>query len=187
MKQIRSISLTKTQKLQLLTDNCTYFNKGLLCSPLFGIGENITRVVLRNYRIKNKKDSGCAYEVGKMTNRHLVILFAAVCAVSAAAAAVTGAVRSGGTTAKIYVDGKLYKSIDLTGVRESYTVDIDSENGHNTILVEHGKISMQSADCPDKLCVKQGAIKDGKMPIVCLPHKISVSVEKNSDVDSVSR
>ena len=135
----------------------------------------------------SKKGGGCAYEVGKMTNRHLVILFAAVCAVSAAAAAVTGAVRSGGTTAKIYVDGKLYKSIDLTGVRESYTVDIDSESGHNTILVEHGKISMQSADCPDKLCVKQGAIKDGKMPIVCLPHKISVSVEKKSGVDSVSR
>ncbi len=80
-----------------------------------------------------------------------------------------------GTTADIYCDGELYKSIDLSKVKKAYTVDID---GKNTVLVEPGAISMKSALCPDKLCVKQGRITNGEYPIVCLPNKVIVKIEK---------
>lgn len=90
--------------------------------------------------------------------------------------------------AQIYVDNKLYDQIDLSRVQNSYTIDIPiSENKHNIILVESGAISMQSADCPDKLCVKQGRISGGAYPIVCLPHKIIISMEGEKGTDAVLR
>ena len=92
------------------------------------------------------------------------------------------------TVARIYVNNKLYDKIDLGKVQESYTIDIpNSENKHNIILVENGAISMQSADCPDKLCVKQGKISTGAYPIVCLPHKIIISLEGEKGTDAVLR
>jgi hypothetical protein len=36
---------------------------------------------------------------------------------------------------------------------------------------------MEGANCPDQTCVKQGVIKDGTVPIVCLPHKVIVRIE----------
>ena len=95
---------------------------------------------------------------------------------------------SGADIANIYVDSKLYDSIDLSKVENSYTIDIQvAADKHNIILVEQGAISMQSADCPDKLCVKQGKIQNGTYPIVCLPHKVIISFENNDKTDAVSR
>lgn len=92
------------------------------------------------------------------------------------------------SVANVYVDGKLYHSIDLNDVKNNYTIDIpNSEDKHNIILVEKGAISMQSADCPDKLCVKQGKISGGSYPIVCLPHKIIISIEDEKNTDAVLR
>ena len=45
---------------------------------------------------------------------------------------------------------------------------------------------MESADCPDKLCVKTGKIKDNSHDIICLPNKVRVEVTKKSAIDAVS-
>ncbi len=79
----------------------------------------------------------------------------------------------GGATALIYVDGELYRRVELSGVRESYTIDIGDGN---VALVEEGGISMHSANCPDKLCVKQG-YATVLQPVVCLPNKVTIIVE----------
>lgn len=58
--------------------------------------------------------------------------------------------------ARIYQQDNLLYEIDLSTVKKSYTLTIDGENGaENVILVESNQISMQSATCPDHLCVKQ--------------------------------
>ena len=44
-------------------------------------------------------------------------------------------------------------------------------------LVEPGRIRVESADCPDKVCVNQGYISDGTVPIACLPHKLIIRIE----------
>lgn len=80
-----------------------------------------------------------------------------------------------GSIAGIYCDGVLYETVDLSKVKEPYTIDV---NGKNTVLVEPGKISMQTAECPDKLCVNQGKIMAGEYPIVCLPNKVIIKIEK---------
>ena len=88
--------------------------------------------------------------------------------------------------AQIYQNDKLLYEIDLTKVKEPYTITIDGDNGaENQVLVENGQISMQSASCPDHLCVKQGTISDGILPIICLPNHIRISVasEEESSYD----
>lgn len=84
--------------------------------------------------------------------------------------------------AQIYQNDKLLYEIDLTKVKESYTITIDGDNGaENQVLVENGQISMQSASCPDHLCVKQGTISDGILPIICLPNHIRISVASEEE------
>lgn len=86
--------------------------------------------------------------------------------------------------AEIYQDGTCLYRIDLSEVTETYTISIEGEHGEkNTIRVEPDAIAMESANCPDQLCVEQGAISDGLFPIVCLPHQIYISIT-SSEGDS---
>ncbi len=89
----------------------------------------------------------------------------------------------GGTIAVITVDGVEYDRIDLSKVAESYDIDIDTQYGHNTVHVEPGRISVTEADCPDGVCVAQGAIDKGGVPIVCMPHRLVVKIE-GSGIDA---
>ena len=83
----------------------------------------------------------------------------------------------GGTVAVITVDGQEYKRIDLSRVTESYDIEIDTKYGHNTVHVEPGCIAVTQANCPDGICVAQGAIDRGGVPIICMPHRLVVKIE----------
>ena len=84
----------------------------------------------------------------------------------------------GGSVAAIYVDGALYDTIDLNAVAVAYERTIRTEYGWNTIWVSHGAIQVADADCPGHDCVKQGAVTDGVIPIVCLPHRLVIQIEE---------
>lgn len=88
-----------------------------------------------------------------------------------------------GTTALIYLDGELLQTVELDPVAEAYTLPIGEGN---VALVEPGRISMHSADCPDRLCVKQGHATV-LQPVVCLPNRVTIIVEgpAKDDVDIV--
>ncbi len=75
----------------------------------------------------------------------------------------------------VTVDGK---EVGRYSLFENRTVDIPSAGGgENTVMIENGEVSVSSANCPDKICVSHRKIsKDGEV-IVCLPHKLVVSVE----------
>lgn len=120
-------------------------------------------------------------------NKHLIIIFCAVFVICSAVALFLFLHKPIRTTANIYVDGCLVKSIDLSQVNEGYSFDISSQGGKNTVLVEHGKICITDADCPDKVCVKTGWARSG-MPVVCLPHKVVIELTAISEeIDSVSK
>ena len=42
--------------------------------------------------------------------------------------------------------------------------------------MEPGRIRVSAADCPDQVCVEQGYISDGTVPIVCLPHGLVIEI-----------
>lgn len=90
-------------------------------------------------------------------------------------------------TANIIQNGEVIRTVNLD-ITEPYEFEVISEDGgHNTIRVENGRIGIINADCPDKICVKQGFIDNGALPIVCLPHKLSVVITDNeNDTDAVS-
>lgn len=80
----------------------------------------------------------------------------------------------------IYENGELIHKINLSKVSKPYTITV----GGNVILVEKGQISMADADCPDEICIKQGAIDNSARPIVCLPNNIVIKLTNDEqDVD----
>lgn len=78
-----------------------------------------------------------------------------------------------GNTADIYIDDRLVQTVDLS-VDDVYTFRTDM--GSNTVEVRDGAVSMKSADCPDKVCVRMGAKDKNGETITCLPHKLVIEV-----------
>ena len=106
-----------------------------------------------------------------------VILFLLLAAVAASAAWLL--LRDGDTdapTARILRDGVLLEEIDLDQVDEPRSLVLEDESGSNTVQVERGRIRISAADCPDQVCVKQGWISGGAVPIICLPHRLTIEI-----------
>ena len=83
--------------------------------------------------------------------------------------------------AEIYINGKLADSIPLNSVKETYRFTVDNESGSNMVEVRPGAIGIVSADCPDKICVKQGFITDSHLPVTCLPHRLVIRIRKEHE------
>jgi hypothetical protein len=79
-----------------------------------------------------------------------------------------------GNQVVITADGTVYGTYRFDQDQE---IEIKTEHGTNTVVIEDGRVYMKSADCPDEYCVKQGAISHSKENIICLPHKLVVEVE----------
>lgn len=84
--------------------------------------------------------------------------------------------------ADIYQNGNLIQSIPLYEAEKIYSFEIKGENGcTNLVEVRPGSIAIISADCPDKLCVHQGAISNSLLPITCLPNRLVIQLRAASD------
>ena len=53
----------------------------------------------------------------------------------------------------------------------------------NVVVLKDGQVYMESADCPDGLCMKQGKISLSGQSIVCLPHKVVVKLSNIAEED----
>lgn len=85
--------------------------------------------------------------------------------------------------AEIVKDGELLYSIDLSDVKESYTLSPDAGV---TVLVEHGAIAFTASDCPNKLCVNTGKLTKAGDTAVCLPHKILIRITGKTSLDAMT-
>ena len=63
------------------------------------------------------------------------------------------------------------------------------DSGFNLIRVQGGTVYMADADCPDRTCVRMGAISRAGETLVCLPHRLTITLEgaANSALDAVTR
>lgn len=89
--------------------------------------------------------------------------------------------RKEGSEVRVMVEGK------EIGV---YSLSRDGEfslnGGTNTLIIKDGKAYMADADCPDKLCVRQGKIHRNGETITCLPNKLTITViDEEGEVDLV--
>ena len=79
--------------------------------------------------------------------------------------------------ARILLDGTLMDEIRLDKVGASFSFTVEgADGGFNIIQVERGRIRVSHDDCPDQICVDQGWISDGTVPIVCLPHGLVIEI-----------
>lgn len=93
-----------------------------------------------------------------------------------------------GLIADIYQSGELIASIPLDEVQETYRFTVTGDEGHvNEIEVRPGSIGIISADCPDKLCVRQGFISDSRLPVTCLPNRVVIRLRpQEEDKNTIS-
>ena len=86
-----------------------------------------------------------------------------------------------GAKVVISVEGEIYGEFSL---EEDRVVEIVKDGNVSNILeIQDGKADMVSADCPDKLCVRQTAVSRDGATIVCLPNKVVVEVTGGEDTD----
>lgn len=60
-------------------------------------------------------------------------------------------------------------------------IPIETEAGYNLLIIEGGQAYIKTADCPHGLCTKEGNISRTGETLVCLPHKLTVTVEGDTD------
>ena len=109
----------------------------------------------------------------KKRRKNDIILIAALLVAAGAALLVLRLTRTAGGTVKVAVDGRVVAQLPL-GV--DCTRVFESERGSNTVVIREGGVSVTESDCPDKICVNQGVIRYSGESIVCLPHKLVVTV-----------
>ena len=86
-----------------------------------------------------------------------------------------------GNEVRVMVEGKEIGVYSLSKDGE-YTLN----GGTNILTIKDGKAYMADADCPDKLCVRQGKIHRNGETITCLPNKLTVTViDEEGEVDLV--
>ncbi|MBR2715491.1 MAG: NusG domain II-containing protein [Ruminococcus sp.] len=85
----------------------------------------------------------------------------------------------------IRVEGEVYKTVPLSEVNEVEIIEV-SGNVPLSVIVSEKEVYVESS-CPDKLCEHSGKISKAHQSIVCLPAKVSVTLEsdKDSDIDVV--
>ena len=130
------------------------------------------------------------------SNLFWIIIFGSLAVISLIAAYFIQ--QTPGNHVRIYKNGELIESVNLSAVKEIYTIPlIDNydeqgllQSGINFIDVDTGRIRMGNADCPAKLCMRQGWVTGGIAPIVCLPNRVLLTFDNNSDdsdIDAVVR
>ena len=109
--------------------------------------------------------------------KNKVILFLLLGAVAASAAYLLLRRESvPAPVARITRDGALLEEIDLDKVDKPYSFTLEDGRGSNTVQVDQGRIRIAEADCPDQICVNQGWISNGAVPIICLPHRLMIEI-----------
>lgn len=87
-----------------------------------------------------------------------------------------------GQTVTVTVDGTVKGSYSLS---EDRTVTLDTGN---TFCIRDGRVSMESATCPDQYCVRHKEICADGETIICLPHKVVIRIRSTNgaEYDAIS-
>lgn len=97
-------------------------------------------------------------------------------------------VHSGMTEVVVSVENKEYERLSLP-VAQKKEIIIETRLGRNVIIVEGENVYMQSSDCDDQICVRQGKISKAKEMIVCLPNEVLVEIigREKREVDQIAQ
>ncbi|MCR5207098.1 MAG: NusG domain II-containing protein [Eubacterium sp.] len=82
-----------------------------------------------------------------------------------------------------YVQVEVNKTaVEVLPLKEDTEYLIETENGSNTLIIKEGYAYISEADCPDKICVRHRKISKNGESIICLPHRVVITVvDENAD------
>ncbi len=86
-------------------------------------------------------------------------------------------------TVEIYQNGALLYTLPLAADTR-LTVGGDYQN---TVVIENGRVYVESATCPGADCVHTGAIDRAGQSLFCLPNRLEIRLVGQSDVDMIAR
>ncbi len=116
------------------------------------------------------------------SNTLWIILFLVLAIISVLIIFIMNSVKTAGKTAKIYSNNRLVRTVSLNNDDE---FTIENGKNYNIIRIRNGKISVCEADCKNQICVNQGEIDNDLFPIVCVPNRLVIRVESETqDVDA---
>lgn len=113
--------------------------------------------------------------MNKFFGKQDIIVITSVLIVALTAIFVLSFLSRPGKKVVIYVNNAVYETFSLD---EDTKIHIETDYGNNTIVVKNGKVFVEDADCRDKICVNTGEKCNTDDIIVCLPHKLVISVEE---------
>lgn len=92
------------------------------------------------------------------------------------------------TRAVVRQNGAVLCTLPLEANAEKEILSPDG-SGFNLVRVQSGTVCIADADCPDRTCVRMGAISRPGDTLVCLPHRLTITLEgaAGSALDAVTR
>ena len=94
--------------------------------------------------------------------------------------------RQDGRQAIVRVNGEIIATLPLT--RDThYPIEADGTTT-NILTIQSGAARMTEANCPDRLCIRRGAVRHAGDSIICLPNKVVVEISGADalDLDAVT-
>jgi hypothetical protein len=86
-----------------------------------------------------------------------------------------------GNLVVVSIDGETYETYSL---EKDQTITVQTSYGTNTFTISDGKVFMEDADCPDKICTGHSAITNANETIICLPHRFVIEIKGGVEEES---
>ncbi len=80
-----------------------------------------------------------------------------------------------GNHACVFVDGKETARYSMEKDGE-YTIRGYTGQGTNRLVIKDRKAWIETADCPDRICVRHSPVSRKGETIICLPHRVVVEI-----------
>lgn len=87
------------------------------------------------------------------------------------------------TTGNVVVVEQNGKELYRFSLGDTIEKRIETELGYNTLIIRDGQAFVQSADCAGQDCVHFAPIRQTGQSIVCLPHRITITVRGGNDAE----
>lgn len=86
--------------------------------------------------------------------------------------------RETGDKVLIKIDGKV---VDTLSLKADGQYKYETDHGYNIVEIKDSKVRVIEADCPGHDCVNKGFIKRNNESIICLPHRLEVSIVSSDE------
>ena len=117
------------------------------------------------------------------SHRNDILLVAVLLVLGGALALFLYVTRETGGYVSVQIDGE---TVTEFPIGDDVRVVLGTGEHTNTLVIEDGTARVVEASCPDQICVSQGGVRYAGESIVCLPHRLVITVEggQMDDVDA---